>query len=62
MHERVELLLSTADPKHAKLHPQNPSGVFEISDRDEVQILDVNFTQDPKPVVRAPPRTGPKAF
>lgn len=62
VHERIELTLLTTDPKHAKLHPQNPLGAFEVAQRDEVKIFDVRFTQDPKPIIRAAPRTGPKAF
>lgn len=62
VHERVDLQVVTSDPKHAKLHPQNPTGSFEVLDRDEVKIFDVKFTHDVKPVARSPVRTGPKAF
>jgi hypothetical protein len=62
VHERVELQISTADAKHAKVHPQNPVAAFELSDRDELKVFEVKFTRDPKPVARAVARSAPKAF
>ena len=60
VHERVELTLSTADPKLAKIHPQNPAATFEIGDRDEVMKFEMKFTRDAKPAARVVRRTGPK--
>lgn len=63
VHERVELLLSTSGaPAHAKLHPQNPVVAFEVGERDEIVVFDVKFTREAKPVRRAAPRVGPRAF
>jgi hypothetical protein len=60
--ERVELVLSTADPKLAKVHPQNPAATFEIGDQDERKSFEVKFTRDKKAPPKVVARTGPKAF
>jgi hypothetical protein len=52
VHERVELTLSTAG--FDKIHPQNPSAMFELGERDEIQFFDVTFKRDPSRKVAAP--------
>lgn len=58
--DRVELKLSTAGVE--KIHPQNPVAVFEMPDHEDVQVFPVKFTRDKKRIIRAAPRTGPRAF
>jgi hypothetical protein len=60
--ERVELQLDTSEPKFAKLHPQNPTGSFEVTNKDEVKVFEVKFTKDRPPPVKVFKRQGPKAF
>jgi hypothetical protein len=60
--EHVDLQIDTSDPKHAKLHPQNPVASFEIGERDETKTFDMKFTSDVKQVRKASKRAGPKAF
>jgi hypothetical protein len=62
VHERVELVLSTADPKLVKVHPQNPAATFEIGEQDETKTFEVKFTRDKKPPPKVVARSGPKAF
>jgi hypothetical protein len=62
VHERVELVLSTADPKLVKVHPQNPAATFEIGEQDERKTFEVKFTRDKKPPPKVVARSGPKAF
>jgi len=60
--ERVELLIDTSDPKFAKMHPQNPTGSFEIGNKDEIKTFEVKFTRDKAVVRAAPKKSGPKAL
>jgi hypothetical protein len=52
VHERVELTLSTAGVD--KIHPQNPSAMFQLGERDEIQFFDVTFRRDAPRKVAAP--------
>jgi len=59
--DRVELVLSTAGPENSRLHPQNPSGVFDVAEHDDIAVFDVKFTRDaPPPLPRRIRRLGPR--
>jgi hypothetical protein len=60
--ERVELSLSTADPKMKDIHPQNPGAVFEPSDHDDVREFAVDFKRDVKKRRAPAVRRGPAVF
>lgn len=60
--ERVDLQLDTSDPAFAKLHPQSPTGSFEIPNRDEETVFEVKFTADKKPAPKVIRRSGPVAM
>ncbi len=60
--ERVDLQLDTSDPAFAKIHPQNPTGSFEIPNRDEETTFEVKFTADKKPAPKIIRRSGPVAM
>ena len=56
--ERIEYALAQGE----KIHPQNPVAVFEMPDREDVQVFPVTFTRDKKKVIRVARPTGPRAF
>ena len=58
--ERIDLQLDTSDPAFAKIHPQSPTGSFEIRGRDDETTFEVKFTRDAKPVRKAVAKSGPK--
>lgn len=60
--ERFEIVLSTAAPQHAKLHPQNPAAVFDIGAKDDEQTLDIKLSREKKAAVKVVARRAPKAF
>jgi hypothetical protein len=60
--ERVDLQLDTSDPAFAKVHPQNPTGSFEIPNRDGEITFEVKFTTDKKPPPKVVRRSGPVAM
>lgn len=60
--ERIELVIDTSDPKYAKLHPQNPSGAFEIGGHDETKPFEVKFTRDKPPPPKIIKKQAPKAL
>ncbi len=61
--DRVELTLGTDGVKdNDKLHPQNPVAVFEMPDREDLQLFPVTFTRDKKKAPRVSRPSGPKAF
>jgi hypothetical protein len=63
VHDRVELTLSTAGKENEKMHPQNPAQVFEVPDRDAIQLFAVSFTRDKKkPPPSRPAPHGPTKF
>ena len=55
VHDRAELVLRTAGTENDKVHPQNPSAVFEMPDHDDFQIFAMTFTRDAK---KSPPVGG----
>ncbi|MBX3210462.1 MAG: Ig-like domain-containing protein [Labilithrix sp.] len=57
--ERIDLKLDTSDPAFAKLHPQSPTGSFEIPPLDGETTFEVKFTQDKKPPKKVVKRSGP---
>jgi hypothetical protein len=57
--ERIDLQLDTSDPAFAKVHPQSPTGSFEIPTRDGETSFEVKFTQDKKAPKKAFVRKGP---
>jgi hypothetical protein len=57
--ERIDLQLDTSDPAFAKVHPQSPTGSFEIPTVDGETSFEVKFTQDKKPPKRVVKRSGP---
>ncbi len=57
--ERIDLQLDTSDPAFTKVHPQNPTGSFEIPSHDGETSFDVKFTQDKKPPKKLVKRVGP---
>ncbi len=62
--DHAELTIGTSDAgaDTEKLHPQNPSAVFEMHESDDVQLFAVTFTRDRKKTApRVAPR-GPIAF
>ncbi|HEY8078744.1 MAG TPA: hypothetical protein VIF62_31650 [Labilithrix sp.] len=60
--ERIDLQLDTSDPSFARIHPQSPTGSFEIPNLDGETTFEVAFTKD-KPAKRAfAKRQGPKAL
>jgi hypothetical protein len=60
--ERIELVLSTADPQLVKVHPQNPAATFEIGEQDERKMFEVKFTHDRRAPAKVVARSGPKPF
>lgn len=60
--ERIDLQLDTSEPAFAKVHPQNPTGSFEIPNRDEETSFEVKFTVDKKPARKAAKKSGPVAM
>jgi len=60
--ERIDLQLDTSAAPFAKIHPQNPTGSFEIPTVDGETTFEVKFTQDKKPVKKAVKRSGPVAL
>ena len=60
--ERIDLQLDTSDPAFAKVHPQSPTGSFEIRTRDDETTFEVKFTQDKKAPKRVVKRSGPVAM
>lgn len=57
--ERIDLQLDTSDPMFAKVHPQSPTGSFEIRGRDEETTFDVKFTKDAKAPRKVVAKKGP---
>jgi hypothetical protein len=45
--EDVEVLLSTREPGHERLRPQNPSMKFVSSDANDIKIFSVQFQLEP---------------
>jgi hypothetical protein len=60
--ERIDLQLDTSDAAFAKIHPQSPTGSFEIPTRDDETTFEVKFTQDKKPPRKFVKRSGPVAM
>ena len=60
--ERIDLQLDTSDATFAKIHPQNPTGSFEIPTRDGETTFEVKFTQDKKPPRKTVKKSGPVAM
>ena len=60
--ERVDLQLDTSAPAFAKIHPQSPTGAFEIQNRDDETTFEVKFTRDAKAPPKVVKRTGPIAM
>jgi hypothetical protein len=46
--EDVEVLLSTREPGHERLRPQNPSMKFVSSDANDIKIFNVQFQLEPE--------------
>jgi hypothetical protein len=57
--ERIDLQLDTSDPMFAKIHPQSPTGSFEIRGRDDETTFEVKFTRDAKVPRKAVKKSGP---
>ena len=56
VHEHIELMIGTGKDNE-KIHPKDPSSVFEMPDHDDIQLFAVTFTRDvKKPPPRAPRR------
>jgi len=60
--EHIDLQLDTSDPSFAKVHPQNPTGSFEIRGRDDETTFEVKFTRDAKPPRKFVKKSGPVAM
>jgi hypothetical protein len=60
--ERIDLQLDTSDAAFAKVHPQSPTGSFEIPPLDGETTFEVKFTQDKKAPKRVVKRSGPVAM
>lgn len=60
--ERFDLQLDTSGKEFEKLHPQNPTGSFEIANRDEERTFEVKFTKEKKVVKKVAGPSGPKAL
>jgi len=60
--ERFDLQIDTSAPAFAKIHPQNPTGSFEIANRDEERSFEVKFIAEKKVVIRRAGPSGPKAL
>ena len=60
--ERIDLQLDTSDAAFAKVHPQNPTGSFQIPTRDDETTFEVKFTQDKKAPRRVGKKSGPVAM
>ncbi|MDB4936249.1 MAG: hypothetical protein JWP87_3221 [Labilithrix sp.] len=58
--ERIDLQLDTSDPAFARLHPQSPTGSFEIPNLDGETTFEVKFTQDKKAPKKVVKKSGPK--
>jgi hypothetical protein len=57
--ERIDLQLDTSDASFAKVHPQSPTGSFEIPNIDGETTFEVKFTQDKKAPKKVVKRSGP---
>ncbi len=57
--ERIDLQIDTSDPSLAKLHPQSPTGSFEIPNLDGETSFEVAFTKDKAPKRVAGKKAGP---
>lgn len=60
--ERFDLQLDTSAAAFATIHPQNPTGSFEIANRDEERTFEVKFTREKKVVKRVAGPKGPVAM
>lgn len=60
--ERIDLKLDTSDASFAKVHPQSPTGSFEIPNVDGETTFEVKFTQDKKAPKKVVKRSGPVAM
>ena len=60
--ERIDLQLDTSDAAFAKVHPQSPTGSFEIPTRDDETTFEVKFTVDKKPPKKVVKKSGPVAM
>jgi hypothetical protein len=60
--ERIDLQLDTSDASFAKVHPQSPTGSFEIPNVDGETTFEVKFTQDKKAPKKVVKRSGPVAM
>lgn len=60
--ERIDLKLDTSDPAFAKIHPQSPTGSFEIPTRDDETTFEVKFTVDKKAPKKFVGKRGPIAM
>ena len=58
--ERIDLQLDTSDASFAKIHPQSPTGSFEIPNIDGETAYEVKFTRDKKAPKRFVRASGPK--
>ena len=58
--ERIDLQLDTSDASFAKVHPQSPTGSFEIPNIDGETAYEVKFTRDKKAPKRFVRASGPK--
>ena len=58
--ERIDLQLDTSDASFAKVHPQSPTGSFEIPNVDGETAYEVKFTRDKKAPKRFVKASGPK--
>jgi hypothetical protein len=57
--EDVEIVLSTKEPEHERLRPQNPSMKFASSDTNEIKMFNVQFQLEPLRHPSAPHSTLP---
>jgi hypothetical protein len=57
--ERIDIQLDTSDATFAKLHPQSPTGSFEIPNRDDETTFEVAFTKDKKARPKGKAKPGP---
>jgi hypothetical protein len=60
--ERIDLQLDTSDGAFAKIHPQSPTGSFEIPTLDGETAFEVKFTTDKKAPKKFVKRSGPVAM
>lgn len=60
--ERIDLQLDTSAPAFARIHPQNPTGSFEIANVDGETTFEVSFTHDKKAAKKVVKRSGPVAM